>query len=49
MEEITSRLAKILGRVVDGLYHFDMHKLYIDKTLQFYGEICRHKDVEMRK
>lgn len=49
MEEITSRLAKILGRVVDGLHHFDMHKLYIDKTLQFYGEICRHKDVEMRK
>lgn len=29
IEDIIARLAKILGKIVHGLHHFDMHKLHI--------------------
>lgn len=49
IEELLLRVAKIFGRVVHGLKHFDMHKIYAEKFLLFFEEICRHKDPEMRK
>lgn len=49
IEELLLRIAKIFGRVVHGLKHFEMHQIYAEKFLQFFDEICRHKDAEMRK
>jgi hypothetical protein len=49
IEDLILRLANILGKIVHGLKQFDMHKLHIEKILEFYREICNHKDLEMRK
>lgn len=49
IEEILLRLAKLIGKVVYKLKEFNLHELYKEKFIEFFQEICSHKDVEMRR
>lgn len=49
IEEITFRLAKILGKIVFKLKDFDLHLKYRDQLVSFFTSTCTHKELEMRR
>ncbi len=49
IEDILLRLAKLMGKIVFNLKHFDLHILFRDKMVEFFVNSCQNKDVEMRR
>jgi hypothetical protein len=49
IEEITIRLAKILGKLVFKLKEFDLHLKYKDQLVAFFLSTCTNKELEMRR
>jgi hypothetical protein len=49
IEEITFRLAKILGKIVFKLKDFNLHLKYKDQLVPFFISTCTHKELDMRR
>jgi hypothetical protein len=49
IEEITYRLAMILGKIVFKLKDFDLHLKYREQLISFFNSSCTHKELEMRR
>jgi len=49
IEDIDLRLAQLIGKVAYKLSSFDLHTYYKEQFIEFFLDVCNHKDLEMRR
>jgi hypothetical protein len=49
IEEITIRLANIIGKIAYSIRPYDFHIKYKSQFSSFFLSCCSHKEIEMRR